>query len=197
MSYFLGERPLETKGKSNEEIKQAIESETAPGATEATASRSNPRATTDNVNTAINSIVANSVSTITEKEANRRRREKELAPKVRKDSKSEKHKAKTHFPPGLVVSEKAKAKMEEQQAKIAEKQREKEAKRAEQGARWKDRADVVAKWEKWEEKQQAVKDKILAKWDARDKKKAEKRAARLAKLADQPEKLEKEKKKIL
>jgi len=86
--------------------------------------------------------------------------------------------------------------MEEHQAKIEEKVQERAAKKAEQDARWQGRADVVTRWKKWEERQQAVKDKILAKWEARDKKRAEKRAARLAKLAEKPEELEKEKKKM-
>jgi hypothetical protein len=190
MSYFLGEKPLETKGKSNEEVKAAIESDAAPGATEA---KKAPE----------EADVSDIVYGITNRSTKRSiKGQREIHKPVRKPAKiaktkeKEKHKEKTHFPPGLVVSEKAKAKMEEQQAKIAEKQKEKAEKKAEQAARWQGRADVVTKWKKWEEKQQAVKDKILAKWDARDKKKAEKRAARLAKLADKPERLEKEKKKI-
>jgi hypothetical protein len=210
MSYFLGEKPLETKGKSNEEVKQAIESETAPGASEL---KPNPKATTENVNDAIAAIGNSVVFGPSKAEAHvqhygRKKPTREKLPISRKGKpkkpasppglikRAEKHKAKTHFPPGLVVSEKAKAKMEERQAKIAEKQKEKAAKKAEQDARWQGRPDVVTKWKKWEEKQQTVKDKILAKWDAQDNKRADKRAARLAKLADQPEKLEKEKKKI-
>ncbi len=110
--------------------------------------------------------------------------------------KFEKHKEKTLFPPGLVVSEKAKAKMAEQQEKIRKKQLEKAEKRAEQLQRWQNRPGILKKWEEWEAHQQAVRDKILAKWDEQDKKRAEKVAAKLEKLADDPVKLEKEKKKI-
>lgn len=207
MSYFLGDRPLDTKGKGkSKQVKQAIESDEAPGASEA------KKAKEEIVGAIDDSVVyawARSSGISAPRELTYA--ERGIAPKAtinitRKDSKSTKklkisthgakHKGKTHFPPGLVVSEKAKAKMEERQAKIAKKQEEKAVKRAEQNSRWHGRADVITRWKKWEEKQQEVKDKILAKWDAQDKKRAEKRATRLVKLAEKPEELEKEKKKM-
>jgi hypothetical protein len=116
--------------------------------------------------------------------------QKDKKPKTIKEVKQ---KQKTSFPPGLVVSEKAKEKMAKHQAKMEEKRQEKEAKKQEQESRWQTRPKIIEKWMKWEEKQQAVKDKILAKWEKQDEKRALKRSLIEEKHADDPEALKKAK----
>lgn len=254
MSYFLGDKPLETKGKDKSNLKNAIGVATVGKLTSINPTKCGPGCimltecpmcktgaecpcrkfckcskrvegkavkkspvkqsrgggvhdaitkSGGNVDDAIAKIAEQIIGTrrpsVTEDKSIRVQRRygsrKKIAIAVSSGS-FRKQKEKTRFPPGLVVSEKAKAKMEEHQAKIDKKVEERAAKKAEQDTRWQGRTDVVERWKKWEEKQQAVKDKILAKWEAQDKKRAEKRVARLTKLAEKPEELEKEKKKM-
>jgi len=206
MSYFLGGKPLNTKGiEKVEDVQKAIKSERIINRK---ASPSDMASVIDSPFIARNtkSKKVKVVKKAKEKEdsdivedsdggegrgkgRDRPDKDKELAIEFNK------HKGHTHFPPGLVVSEKAKAKMEEQQAKIEEKLAEKAEKREEQEGRWTGRTDVLDRWKKWEAKKQAQKDRHLAKWEAKDQRIAQKRAEKLAKLASDPAALEKEKKK--
>ena len=128
-----------------QEVKEAIESDEAPGATEA-----------------------------------KRAPIKEEKTKKQKEKKQkEKKKQKTNFPPGLVVSEKAKEKMAKIQIKITEKQTKQAEKKREQQERWERRDDVIQKWEEQEQKQVEETDKILEQWDEEDAIKAEVRQAEI------------------
>lgn len=90
--------------------------------------------------------------------------------------------AKAEFPPGLIVSEQARLKMEQHKAHVAEVSAKKEQTRLGQQQRWQARHDVAEKWRKLEEKHQAKRQELLAKWDAQDQRKAAHRQAVIAKL---------------
>lgn len=150
---------IKPRASREEAVKQAIQSTAAPGASEAR--RAEPV------------------------EARRdaspeKTKEKELRAKEAE---------KTGFPPGLVVSEQAKNKMQEKRATTEAARLAKEQKKA----KWQQRPEVSQRFQQINEKFLAKKQALLAKWEAHDEKKRLHRAQLLAALdanAAQQKKLE-------
>jgi hypothetical protein len=101
---------------------------------------------------------------------------------AKKEAKKDKPLAKADFPPGLVVSEAAKTKMQELQTAAKENAAKKEQKKIAQINKWQARTDVMERWQKNAAKFEAKRTELLAKWDAQDRRKAAHRDEVLARL---------------
>lgn len=98
---------------------------------------------------------------------------------------SEKASKKADFPPGLIVSEPAKAAMNQKKQEIDQKEAQKIETARVQGQRWQSRPDVLAKWQAQEQKYLAKKQEILNKWATKEAQRAALRKQIIDKLAAQ------------
>jgi len=114
--------------------------------------------------------------------ARQTRQEKSPETKLKEEKIKKEVAAKTEFPPGLVVSEQARLKMEQHKAHVQEVSAKKEQISLAQQQRWQARHDVAEKWRKLEEKHQAKRQELLAKWEVQDQRKAAHRQDVIAKL---------------